>query len=198
MNALNDQLKTLRLSHVAKALEQQQEQLTTYAELDFEERLSFILDSEILNCNQSKIQRLKRQAKLRVDAQPSQLVYKEGRNLNRKQMSELLTGSYLHKHQNILITGPTGAGKTYLGCALASSACDQQQTVRYYRLTRLVDDWGDGKTDSRPCGSPVGSARGPLPKQQHNGHQPVACKGVVQHARQRHCRRCSNGSAGTQ
>ena len=46
----------------AKALEQQQEQLTTYAELDFEERLSLLLESEILNRNQSKIQRLKRQA----------------------------------------------------------------------------------------------------------------------------------------
>lgn len=58
MNALNDQLKTLRLSHASKALEQQQEQLTTYAELDFEERLSLLLESEILNRNQSKIQRL--------------------------------------------------------------------------------------------------------------------------------------------
>ena len=97
--------------------------------------------------DKTKIQRLKRQAKLRVDAQPSQLIYKEGRNLNRKQMSELLTGSYLHKHQNILITGPTGAGKTYLGCALASSACDQQQTVRDYRLTRLLDDLTAGRLD---------------------------------------------------
>ncbi|MDW2138040.1 IS21-like element ISVch3 family helper ATPase IstB, partial [Vibrio sp. 2128(2023)] len=69
MNALNDQLKTLRLSHAVKALEQQQEQLSTYAELDFEERLSLLLESEILNRNQTKIQRLKRQAKLRVDAQ---------------------------------------------------------------------------------------------------------------------------------
>ncbi|CAH6971852.1 conserved hypothetical protein [Vibrio chagasii] len=46
MKELNDQLKTLRLSHAAKALEQQQEQLTTYAELDFEERLSLLLESE--------------------------------------------------------------------------------------------------------------------------------------------------------
>nr|AHZ10935.1 transposase subunit [Vibrio parahaemolyticus] len=131
MNALNDQLKSLRLSHAAKALEQQQEQLTTYAELDFEERLSLLLESEILNRNQSKIQRLKRQAKLRVDAQPSQLIYKEGRNLNRKQMSELLTG----------------AGKTYLGCALATNACDQQQTARYYRLSRLLADLTAGRLD---------------------------------------------------
>lgn len=147
MNALNDQLKALRLSHAVRALEQQQEQLTTYAELTFEERLSLLLEAELLSRNQTKIARLKRQAKLRVDAQPSQLIYKEGRNLSRKQMGELLTGSYLHKHQNILITGPTGAGKTYLACALATSACDLQQPVRYYRLSRLLDDLTAGRLD---------------------------------------------------
>ncbi len=83
MNALSDQLKTQRLSHAAKALEQQQEEPTTYAELDLEGRLSLLLESEIFNRNQNKIQRLKRQAKLRVDAQPSHLIYKEGRNFNR-------------------------------------------------------------------------------------------------------------------
>ena len=128
MNALNDQLKSLRLSHAVKALEQQQEQLCTYAELAFEERLSLLLESEILNRNQNKVNRLKRQAKLRVDAQPSQITYKDGRNLDRKQMSELLTGSYLHKYQNVLITGPTGAGKTYLACALAVSLREDSST----------------------------------------------------------------------
>lgn len=63
MNSLNDQTKTLRLSHAVKSLEQQQEQLSTYAELDFEERISLLLESEILNRTQTKIQRLKRQAK---------------------------------------------------------------------------------------------------------------------------------------
>ncbi len=71
MNSLNDQTKTFRLSHAVKSLEQQQEQLSTYAELDFEERISLLLESEILNRTQTKIQRLKRQAKLRVDAKPS-------------------------------------------------------------------------------------------------------------------------------
>ena len=49
MDALNDQLKILRLSHAVKALEQQQEQLTTYAELDFEERLSLLLESHMVD-----------------------------------------------------------------------------------------------------------------------------------------------------
>ncbi|HCM0730560.1 TPA: ATP-binding protein [Vibrio parahaemolyticus] len=85
------------------------------------------------------------QAELRVNAQPSQLIYKEGRNLNRKQMNELLMGSYLYKHQNILITAQIGAGKTYLSCALAD--CGQQQNVRYYRLTRLLDDLTTDRLD---------------------------------------------------
>ncbi|GIU09388.1 ATP-binding protein [Shewanella glacialipiscicola] len=105
MNHLNEQLRTLRLGHAAQALEQQREQLSTYAELSFEERLGLLLEYELLNRDQTKIQRLKRQAKLRLNAQASQLIYKEGRGLMRAKMSELLTGSYLHKHQNILITG---------------------------------------------------------------------------------------------
>lgn len=147
MNQLNEQLKALRLSHAAIALEQQQEQLSTYAELTFEERLGLLLESELLNRSQTKIQRLKRQAKLRLDAQPSRILYKEGRGLKRQQISELLTGGYLHKHQNILVTGPTGAGKTYIACALATQACEQQHTARYYRLSRLLDDLSTGRLD---------------------------------------------------
>ncbi|RZP71016.1 transposase [Vibrio vulnificus] len=147
MNQINEQLKSLRLSHAATALEQQREQLSTYAELNFEERLSLLLESELLGRNQAKIQRLKRQAKLRVDALPSQIIYKDGRGLKRTQMSELLTGSYLHKKQNVLITGPTGAGKTYVACALAVQACEQLQSVRYHRLSRLLDDLSSGRLD---------------------------------------------------
>ncbi|MEI8631563.1 ATP-binding protein [Vibrio sp. PP-XX7] len=86
------------MSHAASALEQQREQLSTYAELNFEERLSLLLESELLGRNQTKIQRLKKQAKLRMDAMPSQIIYKDGRGLKRTQMNELLTGGYLQKN----------------------------------------------------------------------------------------------------
>jgi|GEM_PF-1664972 len=142
MDHLNEQLKTLRLGHAAQALEQQREQLSTYAELNFEERLGLLLECELLNRDQTKIQRLKRQAKLRLNAQSSQLIYKEGRGLMRTKISELLSGIYLHKHQNIPITG---AGKPYVACAIAEQACERQYTVRYYRLSRLLDDLGSGK-----------------------------------------------------
>ncbi len=147
MEQINEQLKTLRLSHMVQALEQQREQSSTYAELGFEERLSLLLEHEILHRNQNKVKQLRRQAKLRLSAQVSQITYKEGRGLNRKMMAELATGSYLHKHQNILITGPTGAGKTFVGCALAEQACEQHQSVRYFRLSRLLDDLSASKLD---------------------------------------------------
>ncbi|HCB1584437.1 TPA: IS21-like element helper ATPase IstB [Citrobacter freundii] len=147
MNQLTEQLKTLRLSHAARALEQQQEQLSTYAELSFEERLSLLLGCELQGREKVGVARLKRQAKLRLSASSGQLIYKESRGLNRRQISELLTGTYLNKHQNILITGPTGAGKTYLGCALGEQACNQQYSVRYSRLSRLLDELAAGRLD---------------------------------------------------
>jgi hypothetical protein len=59
MNRQTEQLKMLRLSHAVTALEQQREQLTTYGELDFEQRLMLLLDSELLGRNHGKIERLK-------------------------------------------------------------------------------------------------------------------------------------------
>lgn len=147
MSQLDEQLKALRLSHAADALVRQEEQLTTYAELSFNERLSLLLEYEIQCRNVNKVTRLKRQAKLRLTASPNQLDYRVERGLNRKQMSELLTGSYLYNYQNILLTGPTGAGKTYVACALAEQACSQQHLTRYYRLSRLLDDLVAARVD---------------------------------------------------
>ena len=147
MEQINEQFRTLRLSNMAHALEQQREQASTYNELSFEERLSLLLEHEILHRNQNKVKSLKRQAKLRLNAQMSQIAYKQGRGLNRKMMAELSSGAYLHKHQNILITGATGAGKTFVGCALADQACEQHQTAKYFRLSRLLDDLAASKLD---------------------------------------------------
>ncbi|MBB1466785.1 IstB-like ATP-binding domain-containing protein [Vibrio sp. SG41-7] len=73
----------LRLSHASDALEQQRIHPATYAELGFEERLGLILDHEIVNRDQTKIQRLKRQAKLRLSASGNQLDYRPERGLKR-------------------------------------------------------------------------------------------------------------------
>lgn len=147
MNAVIELLRMLRLSHASDALEQQRAQPTTYSDLDFEERLGLLLEYERLNRDQTKIQRLKRQAKLRVSGHANQLDYRPERGLQRQKMGELLSGIYLQKRQNILITGPTGAGKTYVACTLAERACEQHNATRYYRLSRLLDDLSSSRLD---------------------------------------------------
>ena len=139
-NALTEQLRALRLGHFCQALQQQQAQPTTYAEMNFEERLGLLTDYELVCRDNAKVKRLRRQAKLRLDAQPNHLDYRAERGLKKTQVAELLSGQYLHHAHNILITGATGCGKTYLSCALAEQACQQHHNTRYYRLGQLLDE----------------------------------------------------------
>lgn len=147
MDAIIQQLKTLRLSNACDALEQQRTHPGTYSDMDFESRLGLVLEHEILSRDHNKVKRLKQQAKLRLTASASQLDYRADRGLKKTQMAELLHGTYLLKRQNLLITGPTGAGKTYVACALATQACEQHYTTQYYRLNRLLDDLTSSRLD---------------------------------------------------
>jgi DNA replication protein DnaC len=142
-NNMNDivieQLRSLRLSPFANALELQRQQPTTFNELGFEERLTLLLDHELIERENARVTRLRRQAKFRLDAPPEKLNYSIERGLIKSEVAPLISGSYLQLKQNILITGKTGCGKTYLACALGEQGCRQQYRVRYYRLGRLLD-----------------------------------------------------------
>ena len=144
---LQEQLRSLRLGHFAQALQQQQGQATTYEDMSFEERLGLLAQHEI-HCRQStKVKRLLKQASLRLDAHASRLKYRSERGLRKDKIGSLLSGQYLHHAHNIIITGATGCGKTSLACALAKQACEQHQTVRYYRLGQLLDELNIGHAD---------------------------------------------------
>jgi len=131
-NRLQEQIRSLRLGHMLNALEQQWSQPGTYGELGFEERLSLLLEHELLQREATKVSRLRRQAKLRLSATASGLDWRPERGLKRQQMGELMTGGRYHRQQNILITGPTGCGKTYVACALGEQACQQHVAVGYW------------------------------------------------------------------
>ena len=142
-------LRTLRLAGMADALEQQYDQPATHEELGFEERLALLVDREYTLRQNNKISRLLKTAKLKLQANPEEIDYSHQRCLNKSQFADLLNGQWLHQHHNILITGPTGCGKTYLGCALATQACRQGYSVRYYRTSRLLEALNIAHGDGR-------------------------------------------------
>jgi DNA replication protein DnaC len=136
---INTQLVTLKLSGIRAALSQQSEQPNLYVEQSFEERLCLLLDHEITQRDQRKIDRLTRQAKFRVNGTLAQLDYGASRQVNKTQIRSLAQGEWLRLHQNILITGATGCGKTYLACALGHNHCQQGENVYYFRLKELLE-----------------------------------------------------------
>lgn len=143
------QLRTLKLIGMADALEQQQTQPATHEELCFEERLGLLVDREAVHRHNNKITRLLKMAKLKLQANPEDIDYSHPRGLMKSQFASLLNGQWLNQHHNILLTGPTGCGKTYLACVLATQACRQGYSVRYFRTSRLLEDLSIAHGDGR-------------------------------------------------
>lgn len=146
---LIQQLRTLRVPGMVEALEQQLEQPATHNDLSFEERLGLLIDRETTHRTNNKVDRLLKAAKLKLQAYPEDINYTHARGLDKSMFASLLSGQWIEHHQNVLITGATGCGKTYLGCILATQACRQGYSVRYFRTSRLLEQLtiahGDGR-----------------------------------------------------
>lgn len=138
-NKLAEQLSNLRLTSIGSALEKQDAQPQHYQDLSFRERLSLLLDEELTQREQRKIERLVKQAKFRLQAHPEQIDYRAGRGLEKGKIRSLLEGHWLTYHQNLIFTGATGCGKTYMGCAIGLHFCQQGKSVRYFRLKGLQE-----------------------------------------------------------
>ena len=142
-------LRTLKLTGMADGLEQQMQQPSTHEELGFEERLALLIDRESTHRHNNKISRLLTAAKLKLQAYPEDIDYSHARGLQKSQFADLLSSHWIHHHHNVLITGPTGCGKTYLACVLATQACRHGLSVRYFRTSRLLEmlsvAHGDGR-----------------------------------------------------
>lgn len=142
-------LRSLRLPGMADGLEQQLAQPSTHSELGFEERLALLVDREATHRQNNKIARLLKAARLKLQAHPEDIDYRHPRGLQRSQFADLLSCQWLHQHHNVLITGPTGCGKTHLGCALATQACRHGLSVRYFRTSRLLEALSIAHGDGR-------------------------------------------------
>lgn len=142
-----NRLRELKLSGMAAALEQQQEQVATFEALPFIERLGLLLDQESLMRENRKQTRLISQAGFKLKATVQEIDYSHPRNLKQATVARLAQGDWLEKKQNLLITGPCGSGKTYLACAIGHAACLREHSVRYFRLSRLMLEFTQAKAD---------------------------------------------------
>jgi DNA replication protein DnaC len=140
MNTTLDQLRTLKLEGLAVALE---EQLTQpgVAAMSFEERLALLVDREVHHRDNRRQARLLKQAKLRyAQACIEDIEARPGRGIDRAALMSLALGNWVQTGQCILICGPTGAGKSWLACALAQYACRRGHSACYQRVPRLPEE----------------------------------------------------------
>jgi DNA replication protein DnaC len=147
IETLLTQLRHLKLSGMASALQTQLDQPGTYEGLGFAERLQLVVDHEQQHRDQLKQERLTRAAQFKLKAYFKEIDYQHNRGLQQSQMASLLTCDWLKKAQNILLTGPCGSGKTYIACALGHQACLKGFSAKYYRLPRLILALTQAKAD---------------------------------------------------
>ena len=134
-----NQLRTLKLDGMARALEEQRI-LPACDDLGFEDRFGMLVDREQSWRDSRRLDRLLRQAKLKhTEACLEDVHTGPGRGLEKRLVASLAGGDWIRQGQGVLITGPTGVGKTWLACALGQQACRQGFSVLYQRVPRLTE-----------------------------------------------------------
>ena len=135
-----NKLRYMKMTGMVEALEQQETDLA-YQEMSFQERLGLVVDWEYSRRQHSRLQRLIRAAKFQnSNACVEDIRYEDDRKLDRKLLLELASCNYIPHARNIILVGPTGAGKSYLAQALGQSACRRFLSTRYVQLPDLLDE----------------------------------------------------------
>lgn len=148
LHPIINKLQQLNLSTMARSLKEQQEQ-NNLDELTFEDRLGLLVDIEITARDAKRLQARLRKAKLKHDACCEDIDYQTPRGLDKTLLATLMQCQWVKNHQNILIVGPCGTGKTFLACALAHKICLHGYSAQYERLPRLLADLQISKGDGR-------------------------------------------------
>ncbi len=143
-----DKLHALALAGMARALVEQRER-PDYADLGFEERFGLLVDREMQDRENRRLARHLKAARLRSDACVEDLDLRGPRGLDRATILGLAEGHWVTAHRNVLVTGPTGVGKTFLACALAHAAIRRGHTALYLRVPRLLDELVLARADGR-------------------------------------------------
>ena len=135
-----DKLKALKLWAMAQAW-QEQAQKPDVQKLSFDERFGLLIDAEWLWRENKRLERTLKEAKLRLSqACVEDIDFSAKRELDKAVIRQLSSCGWVHEHQNVLVTGATGTGKTYVACALAQQACRKGYRALYRRASRLSDE----------------------------------------------------------
>lgn len=143
-----DKLNSMRLTGMAKAFRAQLES-PEFHDLPFEDRLALIVDMEFMERENRQLATRLKGARLRQNAVLEDLDTKASRGIDRPLLASLATCQWVKKRHNLLITGATGVGKTWLSCAMSHNACRQGITAVYHRLPALMQDLDLARHDGR-------------------------------------------------
>lgn len=140
MNTTLAQLRVLRLEGLATGLQEQLSQASVAA-MSFEERLALLVDREVHWRNDKRQTRFLKQARLKYpQAAIEDMDSRAGRGIHRSAVMSLALGGWVQRGHAVLITGPTGTGKSWLACALAQHACRRGFSAHYQRVPRLEEE----------------------------------------------------------
>jgi DNA replication protein DnaC len=145
-NPTVEKLRELKLKVMADMLSEPDHELM---ELTFEDRLGIMVEKEWLSRKNSKIKRLLTSASLGINACIEDINYLGDRTIDKKTVLTLSTCAFIEQRLNIMISGKTGSGKTFLACAFGHSACRKGYSAKYYRIPELLIEIQCAKNENR-------------------------------------------------
>jgi DNA replication protein DnaC len=131
-----DKLYTMNLLGMADGFKEQLQQ-PSFQDLSFDQRFGMLVDTQWTWKENKRLKRLLKEAKLKLQASVEDIDYKTSRGIEKSVLINLTSCNWIRNHQNLLISGPTGGGKTFLACALAQKACRDGFRTLYLRMPQF-------------------------------------------------------------
>ena len=141
-----EKLYVMKLNGMAEAFKEQLEQ-PNISELSFEERFGLLVDRQWTWREDRRMKRLLSNARLKINGCVEDIDFKTPRGIDKSVILRLANCEWIKSAQNVIITGPTGVGKTYLTCALANRACRMGFSAFYIRIPKLFQELTIARAD---------------------------------------------------